>query len=199
MIHLSGGSLDTLNTATTYWNNNGVTTYPHFRTTGMRLNVKIEYDNLKRGCARTHRRSIAKGHSGGVAHAAAHGAPQVASCALLSKCLARLETRPRRYASVFANPDVNAALNVEQDEIGWAGSGPETWFTEVPQPEDGAEKYSKLIRYRQGVVIKFVPSGFVYALDYTHLVSTLVAGFVLLNVAAILMDLVTFSRARPAR
>jgi len=120
--------------------------FPRFRTSGLLLNVDLEYSNLRNS-----------------------------------------------RAKVQFNRDVNAKMKVVRVEVGWAGMGPQTYLLEVPILNSaGVKTASTLIRYRQGVVIEFVPKGFLYKLDYYHLLTTLIATFVLLNIAGVIVDAVTF-------
>ena len=92
------------------------------------------------------------------------------------------------------NRAVTATLEVTRENIGWAGTGAETYYPEAPTREtDGVETFEKLMRYKQGVVIEFVPSGFLYTLDSMFLLGRVVAALVLLNVAATICDLIAFS------
>ena len=90
-------------------------------------------------------------------------------------------------------PNVTARFNATQVRVGWAGVGPKTESVEMPTIDaDGIETAALLSRYRQGIVLVFRPSGKIYSFSWSHLLSTLINGVVLVGVAKIVTDFVVF-------
>jgi hypothetical protein len=90
-------------------------------------------------------------------------------------------------------PNVTARFNATQVRMGWAGEGPKSENIEMPIVDaDGVETTSVLTRYRQGVVLVFRPSGKIYSFSWTHLLSTVINGVVLVGIAKVITDFVVF-------
>ena len=161
---------------------------PHFRTTGVRLNVELHYSNLgsdgraEFGLDRAveaemvvKRQNIGWAGMGPIVYfpesptIAANGL-ETCACRWPAVYEAGLPALPRSRAHPASVSRLALSLLRLLARL-WHACPLES------------RRFSKVTRYRQGVVIEFVPTGFLYTLDYYHLITTIVAAFVLLNIA----------------
>jgi LSD1 subclass zinc finger protein len=93
-----------------------------------------------------------------------------------------------------ANSDVDAKVEVTAVG-GWAGPGAQVFYIQAPTRDaaSGARTYEKMVRYRQGVEVVFVPAGSVYWFDYQHFITVFMGAYLFLAVAVAIMDFVAFN------
>lgn len=131
--------------------NNGYNNHPFYRTTGVQLNVELEYSNRNYGTS-----------------------------------------QPRLQA------DSVVAIGRVSSEPGWAGLGAlPTIFLVYPRGEPNNQTFHTIKHYRQGVVINFSGTGYVYKFHLATCVFALAASIVMLSVAAAVTDLVAINLCAP--
>ena len=94
---------------------------------------------------------------------------------------------------IFAlDQDVDVIVNVTLQARDWTSIGPKTFYPSYPVGADDAKQYHRVIRYPQDIEINFVARGYAYALNWVHLVETLIALVVLVGIATSIMDAIVF-------
>ena len=94
--------------------------------------------------------------------------------------------------SVARQPKVWANITAEKQFLAWAGPGSDKIYVQYPTGGEGEQTYTYIDRYAQGVVFNFQPTGRVFMFDFSYLLNTIIAGLVLLGLAATITDTVAF-------
>lgn len=87
--------------------------------------------------------------------------------------------------------DATATVAISS-EGSWASVGPTTFYPTYPLGAVGAETYHRVIRYPQDIEINFAYTGYAYALNWTHLIETIVDVVVIFGIVKTLINMVIF-------
>ena len=91
-------------------------------------------------------------------------------------------------------PPISAAIRIKGNTKTYAGPGPEISWQMYPEGPRGQQRYHKVTRYRQGIVIAFnSATSKIYEFNFVYLITALCNAFVLVQIADVIVRLIALN------